>query len=263
MIEIVDTHCHLDFEENDNNIKEVIHRANKNNVEYLVSISVNLNNFDKINSIAEKYENIWCTTGIHPNYVFDEKRSIERVYQEIEKNISHKKVIGIGETGLDYFRSNKNSKKQMDFFELHLSLSGKQRLPTIVHTRNADKDTINMIKFSVKKYNSIGLIHCFCSSKELAKVALDNGFYISISGIVTYKGSNELREIIKYIPENRLLIETDSPYLSPVPLRGKRNEPANLIYTLNKISEIKEKSPEQIAKSTTDNFFQLFKRTRL
>lgn len=262
MIDIVDSHCHLDFEENDNNIREVIQRANKNNVNYLLSISVNLDKFDRINSIAKKYKNIWCTTGIHPNYVFDEKRSIDKVYQIIEKNIINKKVIGLGETGLDYFKTNKDSKKQMDFFELHLNLSGKKKLPTIVHTRNADKDTINMLKSSVKRYNSIGLIHCFCSSKELAKVALDNDFYISISGIITYKSSSELRDIIKYIPEDKLLIETDSPYLSPVPVRGKRNEPANIIHILNKISEIKEKSSEQIAKTTTNNFFKLFKRTR-
>ena len=262
MIKLVDSHCHLNFPDYENDLDDVIKRAHLSNVKYMLCISISLDDFDQIYRIVKKYQNIWFTTGIHPNNVdasLNEKK-MEKIYNELKTNIKNQKVVGLGETGLDYYRDNSNKKNQLLSFESHLKLSGKEKLPTVVHSRSAEKDTKEMIKRGVKVHNASGLLHCFSSTEELARVALDNNFYISIAGMVTFKNSDELKKIIKFVPLNKLLIETDSPYLSPVPMRGKRNEPSFIIHTLEMIAKIKNEKIENVANSTSNNFFKLFNR---
>ena len=264
MYDIVDSHCHLDFKHYVNDLDDVIKRAHENKVKYLMSISVDLENFQKIKNITEKYENIWCTTGIHPNHVkFIKNFKIDKIYKELENNINNPKVIGLGETGLDKYRDDKYLDKQLESFEVHLKLSGDKNIPTIVHTRCAESETIQMLNSNVKKYNSKGLIHCFSSSKELAKVALDQDFFISISGIITFKNTSELREVVKYIPMQKLLVETDAPYLAPTPHRGERNEPSFIKHTVEQIAEIKNMEYNEVVKATTKNFFKLFTKIKV
>ena len=257
---IVDSHCHLDFKDFNDDRQKIIERAKSKDVEFLLSISVDLENFDKIHKIASENNNIWCTTGIHPNNVNENPSefNVDKIYNKINENIKFEKVIGIGETGLDFFRNANNRVNQIESFNLHLEISGKNNYPTIVHTRDAEKDTIFCIKNGVKKFSSKGLIHCFTSTKEFAKFALDQGFYISFSGIITFKNVNDLLEVVKYVPLDRILVETDSPYLAPAPFRGKRNEPSYVRYTVEKISEIKKMTIPEITRITTNNFFNLF-----
>ena len=257
---IVDSHCHLDFDDYNNDLDSVIHNAKLNDVEYLLSISVNLEKFKNIHDITKKYKNVWCTTGIHPNNVpqniSDDK--FDSIIEQLEENINKPKVVGLGETGLDYFRESDNKHNQIKFFEGHLEISSLTNNPVIVHTRDAESDTISTLKDFFKKKEVKGLIHCFTSTKEMAEAALDIGFYISISGVITFKNAKDLVDVVRYIPLDRLLVETDSPYLAPVPNRGKRNEPSNTKFTLEKLAEIKNTSVENMAKITTDNFFSLF-----
>ena len=257
---IVDSHCHLDFDDYNNDLDSVIHNAKLNDVEYLLSISVNLEKFKNIHDITKKYKNVWCTTGIHPNNVpkniSDDK--FDSIIEQLEENINKPKVVGLGETGLDYFRESHNKHNQIKFFEGHLEISSLTNNPVIIHTRDAESDTISTLKNFLKKKEVKGLIHCFTSTKEMAEAALDIGFYISISGVITFKNAKDLVDVVRYIPLDRLLVETDSPYLAPVPNRGKRNEPSNTKFTLEKLAEIKNTSVENMAKITTDNFFSLF-----
>ena len=261
---IVDSHCHLDFQDFDNDRDKIINNAKISNVDYFLTISVNLEDFDKVYEVTQNYENIWCTTGIHPNNVGLKINSFqfENIKRNILGNLKNNKVVGLGETGLDFFRGKENRKNQIESFMLHLFLSGDKKYPTIVHTREADDDTINCLNESVKKYSSTGLIHCFTSTKQFAKKALDNGFYISFSGIITFKNAIDLVDVVKYVPLDKILVETDSPYLAPVPFRGKRNEPSYVNYTLEKISEIKKIKKEKLIKITTKNFFTLFSKIK-
>jgi len=187
---------------------------------------------------------------------------LDKIKSKILNNLKKKKVVGLGETGLDFFKDKKNRTNQMESFMLHLFLSGKKKYPTIVHTRDADNDTIDCLNESVKKYSSTGLIHCFTSTKKFAKQALDNGFYISFSGIITFKNATDLVDVVKYVPLDKILVETDSPYLAPVPFRGKRNEPSYVNYTIEKVSEIKKIKKEKLIKITTKNFFTLFSKIK-
>lgn len=265
MYDIVDSHCHLNFPVIKSNLDSILKRAEKVHVKYFLNISIDLDNFSEILEISNNHKFVWCTTGIHPNNVplnFT-KNDIENLYKTLKKNIKYRKVVGIGETGLDYYKSEDNKKNQLISFEEHLRLSGEKNIPAIIHTRNADNDTALCINRCVKNYKSQGLIHCFSSSKRLAKVAIDNNFYISISGIITFKNKEELTEIVKYIPIDKLLIETDAPYLSPEPFRGKSNEPSFIKFTLKKISEIKGLTLEDTARITTNNFFNLFSKIAL
>ncbi len=263
MFEIVDSHCHLDFKDFENDLDEVLLRAGEKNVNHFLTISINLENFPKILKLTNNHKNIWCTTGIHPNNVGLETKTYDDLYNTLNKNLeSNDKVVGLGETGLDFYRSREFEKRQVDYFEVHLNLSGKKKIPTIIHTRNAEVETKEILKSRVKIYNSIGLIHCFTGSKDLAKIALDNGFYLSISGVITFNNSYDLKKIIRYIPDDRILVETDAPYLAPKPFRGKRNEPSYVSHTLEEVSKIKKKELSEMAVITTKNFFDLFKKVK-
>ena len=263
MNKIIDSHCHLDFDDFNNDRKEVIEKAIEIGISNFLTISVDLEKFHNVLKITKQYPGIiWCTTGIHPNKVKNQisEREFEEIFFNIENNILKNKneVIGIGETGLDYFRSSKNKINQQKSFDLHLEVSGKTDCPVVVHMRSAEKDTIEILNKKVKHYNSKGLIHCFTSTKEFAKIALDNNFFISFAGIVTFKNSYDLKKVVKYIPNDKILVETDSPYLSPEPLRGKRNVPSNIIHTIKSISEIKNLKEEDVITMTNENFFNLF-----
>ena len=257
---IVDSHCHLDFKEFDDDRDKIISKAKMTNVNYFLTISVNLEDFKNVYKVTQKYDNIWCTTGIHPNNVSPKINPIqlESIQSKILANLKNKKVVGLGETGLDFFRGEENRTNQIESFMLHLFLSGDKKYPTIVHTRDADDDTINCLNESVKKYSSTGLIHCFTSTKQFAKKALDNGFFISFSGIITFKNASDLVEVVKYVPLDKLLVETDSPYLAPVPYRGKRNEPAYVTYIAQRGAEIFNTSYENFAHQLEKNFDRLF-----
>ena len=261
---IVDSHCHLNFDDFKDDLDNVIQNAKEMDVDYMLSISVNLEKFEEIYNLTQKYKNVWCTTGVHPNNVPKKLdiQNITKLKSQLLKNLLKKKVVGIGETGLDYYRSLENKQNQIDFFETHMQVSGETNSPTVIHTSNADEDTIFFLNQFVKKYNSSGLIHCFSSGKSLANCALDNGFYISFSGLITFDRADEIRKIVKYVPLNKILVETDSPYLAPVPKRGKRNEPAFTKYTLEQIAKIKKIDTEEVANVTTKNFFNLFSKAK-
>ena len=257
MTNIVDSHCHLDFKDFQDDLDLVIKKACDANVKHMLSISVNLEDFNNVYKVANSYDNIYCTTGIHPNNVPENKNN-ELLFEKLSLNLNKKKVIGVGETGLDFYRNEENRINQIEYFNTHLEVSGLLNYPTIVHTRNAEKDTINCIEKAVKKHSTKGLIHCFTSTMELAKKVLDKGFYISFSGIITFKKVDDLIDVVKYVPLDRILVETDAPYLAPIPFRGKRNEPSFVTHTLKKIAEIKKKKVEDMAQITTNNFFNLF-----
>ena len=257
MTNIVDSHCHLDFKDFQDDLDLVIKKAYNANVKHMLSISVNLEDFNNVYKVANSYDNIYCTTGIHPNNVPENKNN-ELLFEKLSLNLNKKKVIGVGETGLDFYRNEENRINQIEYFNTHLEVSGLFNYPTIVHTRNAEKDTINCIEKAVKKHSTKGLIHCFTSTMELAKKVLDEGFYISFSGIITFKKVDDLIDVVKYVPLDRILVETDAPFLAPMPFRGKRNEPSFVTHTLKKIAKIKRKNVKDMAQITTDNFFNLF-----
>ena len=254
---IVDSHCHLDMLEKEHNLDEVVKNAKAHNVEYMQTICVKLSDFDNILSIAKKYDNIYASVGVHPNEV-DSENLVSS--DTLLKLTDHSKVIGIGETGLDYYRNlNKlQQEAQILSFNEHIKTSQISQLPVIIHTRQANKDTLSVIETNMKKQQFPALIHCFTESKDFASKVLDLGLYISISGIVTFKNADDLREIVKYVPSDRLLVETDSPYLAPVPYRGKTNQPAYTRYVLECIAELKNTTTEKMAQITTDNFYRLF-----
>tara|TARA_B100000886_G_C20398206_1_gene481373 strand:+ start:231 stop:1040 length:810 start_codon:yes stop_codon:yes gene_type:complete len=262
---IVDSHCHLDFDVFENDLDEVVNRARLNKIMFLLTISTNLEKFKYINELAKRYQNIWCTTGVHPNNVPDEItfNTNDDLIENLISNCNEKKVIGIGETGLDFYRKSNNKKNQIQFFESHAIVANETELPLIIHTRDAEDETINFFKNNINNKNKVcGLVHCFSSTQRLARIALDNQFYISFSGIVTFQNVDSLLEIVKYVPLDRILVETDSPYLSPAPNRGKRNEPANVKFTLQRIAELKNISHDKLAEITTKNFFKLFRKAK-
>jgi len=253
---IVDSHCHLDFPELFNELDNVINRAKLNKIKYLLSISTNIKSFEKIKIIVDKYKNVYGTLGIHPHETKDHSIIDSNYLKKLFKN-SHK-IIGIGETGLDFYYNHSEMNIQKKVFIEHIKTSIDLNLPVIVHTRNAEKETIDILKNEKKNSKLKILIHCFTGSLEFAKKLLDLDCYISVSGIITFKNSTDLINTVKFIPDEKLLVETDSPYLAPTPYRGKLNEPSYLKYTIEKLAEIKKLSNEYIMKKTSDNFFNLF-----
>lgn len=256
---IVDSHCHLDMLQSYDDIDNIVRRADESGVKYLQTICTKLEKFPEILSIAKKYNNIFASVGVHPSEVENVVESAE-----IIKLSKEEKVIGIGETGLDYYYNKEidHQKMQRSSFEQHIIASMETGLPVIIHTRDAEDDTYSILKNNMKDKEFSGLIHCFTASMEFAKKVLDLGMYISISGIVTFKNASSLQEIVKYIPLDKILIETDSPYLAPVPKRGKTNEPSYTRYVAEFVAELKKVPVEEVASKTTDNFFTLFTKAR-
>lgn len=252
---LVDSHCHLNFPEFKDDLDAVIKKAAEQGVKTLLTINTKLSEAKDIQRIADLYPNVFCTVGAHPHDAVD--HNYDGVYEDLIRLVQHPKVVGVGETGLDYYYENSPRAEQIESFRTHIRASIELDLPLVIHTRDADEDTLNTIKdFPRAK----GVFHCFSGSKDLAKAALDLGFYISFSGIITFKKAEDLREVAGFVPMDRILVETDSPFLAPIPHRGARNEPAYTYITAMKLSEIKGISLEDVAHQTTKNFFQLFDR---
>lgn len=256
---IVDTHCHLDLVEKQGlNLAEVIENCLQNNVKILQTICTRVTEIDKILHYTKLYDFVYASVGIHPCNVTEQPKI--SAAEIIELCNAHKKIIGIGETGLDYYHDTSAIDLQKISFLEHIKASQETDLPLIIHSRNADLDMMEILQSEQQNKNFPALLHCFSSSKELSKKALDLGMYISIAGIVTFKNALELQEIVEFLPLESLLVETDSPYLAPMPHRGKTNQPAFTKHVVEFIAELKGLSAEEVARQTTENFFKIFKK---
>ena len=254
----IDSHCHLDLlAQEEGGIDLAINNAKVNGVDHILCISIDKSSCHKIIEIVNSNSYLSASVGIHPNIEQSENFTAE----ELISLASHEKVIAIGETGLDYFRSEGDLGWQRERFRVHIEAAKELKKPLIVHTREARKDTMDILE-NEDAQSAGGIIHCFTENWETAKRALDIGFYISLSGIVTFKNARELQEVAKNLPLDRILIETDSPYLAPVPHRGKTNQPAFVKHVAEFLAELRGDSVENIAEATTDNFYRAFPTTK-
>jgi TatD DNase family protein len=252
---LIDSHCHLDFPDFASEVDAVVSRARMAGVKTMLTIGTRLRAFDGVRAVAERFDDVWCTVGVHPHEAKEEP--LDEASALIERT-QHPKVVGIGEAGLDYYYEHSPRDDQIRNFRAHIDAARITELPLIVHARDADDDLCAILSEEMTRGKFTGLIHCFSSTRKLAETALSLGLFISISGIVTFKKSDELRAIVADVPLDRLLVETDSPYLAPMPYRGKRNEPAFVVHTANAVAALKGVEPAQLAEATTDNFFRLF-----
>jgi TatD DNase family protein len=252
---IVDSHCHLNFSEKELPLVEVLNNAKKNNIGLMLNIATNSIEYDNLINTSNLYKDVYFTLGVHPHEANDlNNKVIEKIY--INKN--NKKFIGIGETGLDFYYNNSDKLSQINSFEKQIEIAQNLSLPIVIHMRNAENEMLEILEKNQKKKHFNGVIHCFTSNQKFADAAIALGFYISASGIITFKKSDELRDIFKNLPNNKILVETDSPYLSPEPLRGKVNQPSHIIHTIKKLSEIKNISYNETVNLTKSNFLKLF-----
>ena len=252
---LIDSHCHLDFPELTTDESGVLARARTAGVVGMLTIGTRLDQFERVRAIAERHDNVWCSVGVHPH---EAKEEGQRTPDRLIEATRHPKVVGIGETGLDFYYEHSPREEQVESFRAHIAASRQTGLPLIVHTRNADAETGDILEEEHGKGAFPGLIHCFTSGRAVAERALALGLYISISGIVTFKAADDLRAIVRDVPLDRLLVETDAPYLAPIPKRGKTNEPAFVAHTAAKVAELKGVSLADLEAATTDNFFRLF-----
>ena len=256
---LVDSHCHLDFPDYAGTVDQVVARARAAGVRTCLSIGTELSRFPGVRAVAEQFPDVWCSVGIHPH---EAENALLADAAPLLAETRHPKVVGIGETGLDYYYEHSPREPQIANFRAHIAAARESRLPLIVHTRDADADTIAILREEMGKGAFTGLIHCFTGTQLLADEALALGFYISVSGIATFKNSRGLREVINSVPLERLLVETDAPYLAPVPLRGKINEPAFVIHTAKMLADLKGIGESELAAATTENFFRLFAKAK-
>ena len=252
---VVDSHCHLDFEGLTERLPEVLANAETAGVGLMVSSSTRVRKFERLLRIAEENVNVFCTLGTHPHHAHEE---LDVSVAELVELARHPKVVGIGEAGLDYHYDLSPRAAQEQGFRSHIAAARETGLPLVIHAREADSDLANILEEEMKKGAFKPLLHCFTSSLELARRGLAIGAYVSFSGILTYKSAENLRAVAAEMPMDRLLVETDSPYLAPVPYRGKSNEPAFVVKTLQQLAMVKAVTPEIMAKTTSDNFFRLF-----
>ena len=253
---IIDSHCHLEYEPMSLALSETILRANKEGVKFLLTISTTDNSLKKILKITSDFDCVYGTYGIHPHEAKHHKNISTK--EIINKVNSSDKIIGIGETGLDFYYNHSEKKDQIKSLEEHITAAQLTNLPLIVHTRSAEIETLDLLKRKKIEKDFKILIHCFTGSRDFAFKLLDLNAFISASGVVTFKKSQELASTFKDIPNNRILVETDAPYLSPVPLRGKTNEPSHIIHTVKFLSDLKKISFKEFSEITTNNFFELF-----
>lgn len=254
---LVDSHCHLNFPDLAANLPAVLGNMRDHGVSHALCVGVTLKEFPAVLSIAEAHANIYASVGIHPDYEDEEEADVE----QLVKLAAHPRVVAIGETGLDYFRLQGDLEWQRARFRTHIRAAIASGKPLIVHTRNAAADTLRIMREEGAERIG-GVMHCFTESREVAEQAMALGFYISISGIVTFKNAGALKEVARQVPLDRLLVETDSPYLAPIPFRGKTNQPAYVKYVAGTIAELRGMPPEELAAATTQNFFRLFKQAR-
>jgi TatD DNase family protein len=252
---LVDSHCHLNFPELASNIDAVRAAMLENQVGHALLISVTLEKFPEVLTLAEQYSNFFATVGVHPDYEDEPPFNVETLV-ELAK---HPKVVGIGETGLDYFRLTGDLTWQRERFRTHIRAAINADLPLIIHTRSAAEDTLRIMQ-EENAHAVGGVMHCFTESIEVAVRAIEMGFYISFSGIVTFKNAAALKEVAKQVPLDRILVETDSPYLAPIPFRGKTNQPAYVKHVAEEVASLRNISLEELTEASTSNFFKLFKK---
>lgn len=257
---LVDSHCHLDDDRFSPDLADVIARAEQNGIGYMQTICTQISDFPIIHKLASEHQNIFCSYGIHPHHAETDVVSED----DIIRHGSMDKVIGIGETGLDYYYENSPRDAQKESFIRHIRAARKLDLPVIIHTRDADRDTIDIMEAMYAEGPFKALFHCFSSSPELAEWGISKGAYFSASGIITFKNGQVLRDVFTKVPADKLLVETDAPYLAPVPHRGQRCEPAHVRDTAALLADIRGVSLAELAEQTTQNFFNLFsKATRI
>jgi TatD DNase family protein len=256
---IIDSHCHLDFKELHDDLDAVLSRAARSGVVAMQTICTKISEFNAILAIAELRSNIFCSIGTHPMNVHEEPLV---QCADILRFCEHKKVIGIGETGLDYHYNDTDKERQQASFAEHIKAAQESGLPIIVHTRDADEDTVLMLKEAMNKKLFSGVIHCFTASQWLADECLDMGLYISASGIVTFKNAKSIQQTFAHTPLDRIIVETDAPFLAPMPHRGNVNEPSLLPHTVKFLADLRGQDYETFAATTISNFLTLFKRVR-
>lgn len=251
----IDSHCHLTHEPLINNLTEILQKCKDSQVLNLLTIGTSIESSFQCSKISKEYKNIYSSIGIHPlksHLEVDSDDKIKQLYYENKKNIAY------GETGLDFFYSTDHRDRQIDLFETHIKYAKEDNATTIVHTRDAEDETLSIIKNNLKNRDVRFLIHCFTGTLKFAKSLLDMGCYLSFSGIITFKNSLALQDVVKYVPMEHMLIETDSPYLSPDPYRGKINSPENVVYVAQKVSKLKNITLDEVGRKTSENFFKVF-----
>ncbi|MBI3148656.1 MAG: TatD family hydrolase [Betaproteobacteria bacterium] len=250
----IDSHCHLDFPELAREVPELLARMAENQVSHALCISVELAAFPQVLALAEAHEALYATVGVHPDY----PDTIEPTVEMLVAHAQHPKVVGIGETGLDYYRLSGDLEWQRKRFRVHIQAAQVSHKPLVIHTRNAAADTLDILR-ALGPVEAGGVFHCFTEDWEVAEAALELGFLLSFSGIVTFRSATQLKEVARRCPLDRLLIETDAPYLAPVPHRGKRNEPAFVRHVGEEIARLKGLTPETVGEASSANFRRLFK----
>lgn len=252
---VVDSHCHLDFEGMEEHLPGVLQRAEAAGVGLMVSISSRVAKFDNLLRIADQNPNVFCTVGTHPHNAHEEP---EVTAEQLAALSRHPKCVGIGEVGLDYHYDLSPREAQAKGFHVHIEAARQTQLPLVIHSREAEDDTILILQEEMKRGAFTPLLHCFTSHRRLADAAVELGGYVSFSGILTYKSAEDIRETAAALPLDRIIVETDSPYLAPVPFRGKSNEPAFVVKTLETLAKVRGLSVGEMAQVTSDNFFRLF-----
>lgn len=254
---LIDSHCHLDFPDFAQERDAIIARARQAGVGLMLTISTRLDQFDRVLAVAEAYPDVYCTVGIHPHEASDHVDVEAARLVELTK---HPKVVGIGETGLDYYYEHSDRESQKHCFLAHIAAARETGLPVVIHTRDADADTAAIIDSEMGKGRFKGLLHCFSSGHALAELAVRHGMMVSFSGILTFNKAREVQETARALPMENLLVETDAPYLAPVPLRGKRNEPSYVAHTAAFLAKLKGVGTAEITEYTTQNFLRLFEK---
>lgn len=249
----VDSHCHVDFPELAAQMPDILQRMKNNGVGRALCVSVNLPDWPGLLSLVEQHDELYASVGVHPDY----EDTVEPSVDDLIERSAHPKVIAIGETGLDYFRLTGDLSWQRERFRTHIRAARHTKLPLIIHTRSSSEDTLNIMKEEGAQ-DARGVMHCFTESWEVAQASMDLGFYISFSGIVTFKKATELQDVARRMPLDRLLIETDSPYLAPVPHRGKLNDPSKVIHVAEMIATLRGTTVQEIEEASTCNFYNLF-----
>ena len=253
----VDSHCHLNFPELAADLPAILDRMAANQVTHALVVSVNMPEWPSLMSLVEPQANLWASVGVHPDY----EDTPDPTAQELTRLSAHPKVVAIGETGLDYYRLSEPLDWQRERFRRHIGVARDTGLPLIVHTRASAEDTVRMLR-EEKAAEVGGVMHCFTENWDVAQAALDQNFYISLSGIVTFKNAQVVHEVAAKVPLDRLLIETDSPYLAPVPYRGKLNDPSKVIHVAEKIADLRGIPVAEVARASTENFFRLFNKIK-
>jgi TatD DNase family protein len=252
---LVDHHCHLDFPEFAPELDQVVQRAREAGVGTMVTISTRIRKFDEVRAVAERFDDVFCSVGTHPHNAHEE---LDIPLDEIVRLSQHPKCVAIGEAGLDYHYQHSTPQAQAEGFRRHIAAARETGLPLEIHTREADEDTIAILEDEHAKGAFPAVLHCFTGGHKLAMRALELGLYVSFSGVITFKNSDALREIVREVPLDRILVETDAPFLAPLPFRGKRNEPAYVVRTAAAVATVKGITDADLAEATTDNFFRLY-----